>query len=161
MNRNSNIIFIESPSGDPDYPCITPIPWVNNAPDFTGITEPTLSVLMAAYERDKNNIVDIPDPVPTPIVVIPDWDGLNAAILGGALNPIYTRLFASAFGDVAINAAFTVLIPSIQTTRIESAVASAFAALNAYTSYRFTNAEKTLWNGATDSLNFSSLVHLP
>jgi hypothetical protein len=66
MNRNSTTIFIESASNDPASPCITPVPWVNNAPDFTGITEPTLSVLVAVYEAGKDNIVVIADPVPIP-----------------------------------------------------------------------------------------------
>jgi hypothetical protein len=64
MNRNSTTIYIETPSGDPLKPCITPIPWVNNAPDFSGVTEPTLSVLRNTYW--KHDIVVIPDPIPTP-----------------------------------------------------------------------------------------------
>ena len=64
MKRNSITIFIESESGNPANPCITPIHWVSNAPNFTGITEPTLSVLKDAYELDKNNIVVIPNPIP-------------------------------------------------------------------------------------------------
>jgi hypothetical protein len=65
MNRNSTTVYIESPSGDIDKPCITPIPWINNVPDFTGITEPTLSVLKDAYHRCKGDIVIVPDPVDT------------------------------------------------------------------------------------------------
>ena len=60
MNRNSNTLFLESPNA------ITPVPWVNNAPDFTGFTEPTLSVLQDAYQANINNIVIIPDPITEP-----------------------------------------------------------------------------------------------
>ena len=138
--------------------------------DSLNITEPTLSILKAVYERDKDNLVIIPDSEPQPLVAEPNWDGLNAAILSGVLNPIYNQLFAAAFGDLAINTAFTVLISAIQTTRVEAAVASAFAALKAYTSYRFSDdevingeiveGEKTIWNRTTDSLGFSELMHL-
>ena len=50
MNRNSTTIFVESESGDPKHPVITPVPWQNNEPNFTGFEEPTLSVLKVAYE---------------------------------------------------------------------------------------------------------------
>jgi hypothetical protein len=76
MNRNSTTIFIESSSGDIANPCITPIPWLKNAPDFTGITEPTLSVLKAVYESSKDNVVVVADPVPQ--ILQPDWEGFKA-----------------------------------------------------------------------------------
>lgn len=57
MKRNSTTIFIESEN------CTTPVFW-DGLPIWNNFTEPTLSVLKAAYERDKNNIVIVPDPVP-------------------------------------------------------------------------------------------------
>ena len=57
MKRNSTTIFIESENST------TPVLW-DGVPIWNNFTEPTLSVLKAAYERDKNNIVIVPDPVP-------------------------------------------------------------------------------------------------
>jgi hypothetical protein len=76
MNRNSTTIFIESSSGDIANPCITPIPWFKNAPDFTGITEPTLSVLKAVYESSKDNVVVVAD-LALPQILQPDWEGFK------------------------------------------------------------------------------------
>jgi hypothetical protein len=76
MKRNATTIFIESLSGDIANPCITPIPWLKNAPDFTGIAEPTLSVLKAAYEASKDNVVVIADPA-LPQILQPDWEGFK------------------------------------------------------------------------------------
>jgi hypothetical protein len=76
MQRNSTTIFIESPSNDPARPCITPVPWTSNAPDFAGIEEPTLSVLKAAFESGKNNIVVIGEPAHQQPSA--DWQGFKA-----------------------------------------------------------------------------------
>jgi len=72
MKRDSTTIWIESENA------LTALPWVNNAPDFAGITEPTLSVLKAAYERDKNDVVIIPDDTPMSPATTPDWEGFKA-----------------------------------------------------------------------------------
>ena len=83
MNRNSNIVFIESPSSDSNYPCITPIPWINSAPDFTGITEPTLSILQASWQAfvaSGDELVVIADPVPTPVIRTIDMRRLRLAL---------------------------------------------------------------------------------
>ena len=55
--------ILKTESGNPEYPCVTHIPW-NGLPVWDSFTEPTLSVLKAAYERDKSNIVVIPNPAP-------------------------------------------------------------------------------------------------
>ena len=68
MKRNSTTIFIESESGNAEYPYITSVPW-DGSPVWDSFTEPTLSVLKAAYERDKANIVVVPNPVPQPIAI--------------------------------------------------------------------------------------------
>jgi hypothetical protein len=70
MKRDSTTIWIESQNA------LTALPWVNNAPDFTGITDPTLSVLKSAYEADKGNILIIPDVIPAPATA-PDWEGFK------------------------------------------------------------------------------------
>jgi hypothetical protein len=160
MQRNSTTIFIQTPSGDFANPCITPVPWVNNAPDFTGIAEPTLSVLKAAYERDKNSIEIIPSSVPVPLMVPPDWEGLTNQCLGGALHSLFQRLTIAAFGDNGISTARGDITDAILTVRIEAALQSALSNLVTYTAYRFTNDEKILWNSTVASLNFSSAVYL-
>jgi hypothetical protein len=93
MKRDSTTIWIESPNA------ITPLPWVDGAPDFTGITEPTLSVLQDAYEAGKDNIEVIPDPIPVPPIAVPDWMGVMAGLepyfnIGLAVNYlVFTQCF--------------------------------------------------------------------
>jgi hypothetical protein len=94
MMRTSNTIFIESPSGDFAHPCVTPITWIDNAPDFTGITEPTLSVLKAAYEGSKDNIVVIPDETPITPATTPDWEGFKSHLDN---NGIYEQMLTVDF----------------------------------------------------------------
>lgn len=172
MKRNSTTIFIESPSGDLANPCITPVPWAGNAPNWDGITEPTLSVLKAVWERDKNSIVVIPDPVPQPIVAAADWVTLCEQILGGALNGVYTRLTTACFLDPAtatlqqlanannIAVAAGKLDQAVAVTCEEGAVAASLQMLVTTSDYRFTQAEKDLWNATASALNFSALMQI-
>ena len=95
MKRNLTTLFLESPSAT------TPIPWVNNAPDFTGFTEPTLSVLQKTWTdflASGEELEVIADPVPPPPQ--PDWDGFLAEFLSPG-NPVYnataTKVQASSF----------------------------------------------------------------
>ena len=76
MKRTSTIIYLESPNAT------TPLPWVNNAPDFTGIKEPTLSVLQTAWAdfvESGEELEIIPDPPPPP--PDPDWLGFRLAMI--------------------------------------------------------------------------------
>ena len=76
MKRNSTTLFLESPGAT------TPIPWVESAPDFSGFTEPTLSVLQqswAAFLESGGELEVIADPVPPPPQ--PDWINFNTAML--------------------------------------------------------------------------------
>ena len=101
MKRNSSTIFIESESGNPDYPCITSVPW-NGSPIWGSFTEPTLSVLKAAYDRDKASIVVIPDPVSQPTVVVREIDArrLRLALLQlGKLATVKTAI--ASLGEAA------------------------------------------------------------
>ena len=78
MFRNSTTLFLESPNA------ITPIGWVNNAPDFSAFTEPTLSVLQQAWQEFLDSGAEleiIPDPTPEIVTPVPNWDGFNAAML--------------------------------------------------------------------------------
>jgi hypothetical protein len=76
MKRTSTIIYLESPNAT------TPLPWVNNAPDFTGIKEPELSRLQKAWAdfvATGEELEIIPDPPPPP--PDPDWTAFNIAML--------------------------------------------------------------------------------
>lgn len=80
MKRNNYFIYIETPSENIDFPSITPVPWNGSEPDFAGIEEPTLSILQNAWDKDKNNIEIIPDPVPFIETPIPDWQGFGGTL---------------------------------------------------------------------------------
>ena len=78
MKRNSTTLYLQSPGAT------TPISWVNNAPDFSAFTEPTLSVLQKAWQDflDSGEELEvIPDPEPVPEPVVPNWDAsLNFSV---------------------------------------------------------------------------------
>ena len=95
MKHNSITLFLESPGAT------TPLPWVDSAPDFTGFTEPTLSVLQQSWTdflASGEELEVIADPVPPPPQ--PDWDGFLADFLTPG-NPVYnataTKVQASSF----------------------------------------------------------------
>ena len=95
MKRNSTTLFLDSPGAT------TPLPWVGNTPDFSGFTDPTLSVLQqswAAFLESGGELEVIADPVPSPPQ--PDWDGFLADFLSPG-NPVYnataTKVQASSF----------------------------------------------------------------
>ena len=76
MERNSTTLFLESPGAT------TPAPWVDGAPDLSGFTEPTLSVLQqswADFLASGQELEVIPDPLPPPPE--PDWTAFNTAML--------------------------------------------------------------------------------
>jgi hypothetical protein len=79
MKRNSTTLYLISPGAT------TPISWVNNAPDFSNFTEPTLSVLQSSWQAFLNSgqeleVIPDPEPMPEPELV-PNWDGFNATML--------------------------------------------------------------------------------
>ena len=83
MKRSETTLFLESPGAT------TALPWVNNAPDFSSYTEPTLSVLQqswVAFLESGEELEVIADPVPPPPQ--PDWDGFLADFLTPG-NPVY------------------------------------------------------------------------
>ena len=76
MKRNSTTLFLESPGAT------TAVPWVNNAPDFSGFTEPSLGVLQSSWQAflDSGEELEvIPDPPPAPPE--PDWTAFNLAMI--------------------------------------------------------------------------------
>jgi hypothetical protein len=86
MKRNSTTLFLPSPGAT------TPIPWMDNAPDFSGFTEPTLSVLVKAWDdfvASGGELEIIPDPVPVVEQVAPNYPGFNLYMLTNAANAAY------------------------------------------------------------------------
>ena len=69
MKRDSTTLFLESSE------TTTAVPWVDNAPDFSGFSEPSLGVLQQSWQDflDSGEELEIiPDPPPPPSV--PDWE---------------------------------------------------------------------------------------
>jgi hypothetical protein len=76
MKRNSTTLFLDSPGAT------TPLPWVGNTPDFSGFTDPTLSVLQqswADFLASGQELEVIPDPLAPPPEH--DWTAFNTAML--------------------------------------------------------------------------------
>lgn len=153
MKRNSTTLFLESLNAT------TQLPWVADAPDFTGITEPTLSVLRAAWEAGKDNIEIIPDPEPIPEIKNPDWDGLIGKVLGGDLLPLFTRVTAEAINSNPISIARNDINLAVTVIKNENALASSLKLLQ-QVGFIFTDEEKQLWNDAVEELGFSSVVQI-
>ena len=153
MKRNSTTLFLESLNAT------TPLPWVADAPDFKGITEPTLSVLRAAWEAGKDNIEIIPDPEPIPEIKNPDWEGLVAEVLGESLLPLFTRVTAEAINSNPISIARNDINLAVTLIKNEDALASSLALLQQL-GFVFTEEEKQLWNNAVEELGFSSVVQI-
>ena len=155
MKRNSTTLFLESLNAT------TLLPWVNNAPDFTGIEEPTLSILQTAWEAGKDSIEIIPDPEPIPIPEIknPDWEGLTAQSLGGSLLSLFTRLTSEAINSNPISIARNDINLAVTVIKNENALASSLALLQQL-GFVFTEEEKQLWNNAVEELGFSSVVQI-
>ena len=111
MNRNSTTLFLVSPGAT------TPVPWVNNAPDFSSFTEPTLSVLVTAWNDFISNggVVEVvPDPEVYVEPPVPDWDGFNSVFLADVafnqycgtclgLAPVVAMALPTALAQVTTN----------------------------------------------------------
>ena len=106
MNRNSTTLFLVSPNAT------TPIPWVEDAPDFSGFTEPTLSVLQKAWQDflDSGEELEIiPDPEPVVSAPAPQWENFNLALLmdsdfqtAAAVNSLVTNALTTALNNVML-----------------------------------------------------------
>ena len=97
MNRNSTTLFLTSPGAT------TPIPWMNNAPDFSAFTNPTLSVLQQSWQAFLDSGAElevIPDPEPVVEPPVPDWDSFNAYMLSDPTFKGYRDTVRSADGDL-------------------------------------------------------------
>jgi hypothetical protein len=87
MKRNSATLYLESPGAT------TPLPWVDGAPDLSGFTEPTLSVLQqswADFLASGQELEVVPDPLPPPPE--PDWRGFTAEFVNPA-SSLYADLY--------------------------------------------------------------------
>ena len=97
MERNSTTLFLPSPGAT------TPIPWVNNAPDLSAFTEPTLSVLQKAWQAfldSSEELEIIPDPEPVVESPVPDWDSFNAYMLSDSMFKGYRDTVRTADGEL-------------------------------------------------------------
>lgn len=135
------------------------IPWLNNAPDFTGIEEPTLSILQAAWEAGKDNIEIIPDPEPIPEIKNPDWDGLTGKVLGGDLLPLFTRVTSEAINSNPISIARNDINLAVTVLKNETALAASLKLLQ-QCGFVFIDEEKQLWNNAMEELGFSKITKI-
>lgn len=138
--------------------CTITIPKLNGAPDWSVISEPTLSLLQADYEAAEE-IATVPDPVPFTTPVVADWDGLQAHLLAGDLNPIFARLTVAAIDSNPLSTARGDVTDSILTVRVEAALASAIQLLK-MVGWMFTDEEIELWNDKVSALGFSEIVKI-
>jgi len=154
MKRNSTTIFIESTGAT------TSLPWLGSEPDFSGIPEPTLSVILSAWEDGKDTIEVVSDPEPFVEVKEPDWEGLKNSNLGGILAPVYQRLTASAMSSAAMSTAQNQIMLVILYVKDQDALSAGINLLTEHAGYNFTQEEKDIWNQTVSSLNFSEQVFL-
>jgi hypothetical protein len=109
MKRNSTTLFLTSPGAT------TPIPWVNNAPDFSAFTEPTLSVLQQSWQDFVDSGVElevIPDPAPFVEPPAPNWKDFNFTLFtdtnfvsyglaAQSTNPYLVPAIVERYGQIA------------------------------------------------------------
>ena len=171
MKRNNYFIYIETPSGNIDFPSITPLPWDGSEPDFTGIDEPTLSVLQKAWNDflvSGDELEVIEDAPIFATTEYPDWDGLSKRCItpDDSLFALYTRLTLAAMGNTRIAVAQARIETAILTIRVEGALAGGISLLTSpfpldgIVPYIFTQEEKDDWNLAVTALGFSPLVFI-
>lgn len=97
MKRNTTTLYLVSPGAT------TPIPWVDNAPDFSQFTEPTLSVLIKAWDdfvAGGDELEIIPDSEPIVEQPVPNWNSFNAYMLTDQTFKGYRDNVRSIDGDL-------------------------------------------------------------
>lgn len=98
-----------------------------------------------------------------PIEII-RWDLLYQELLNpDGLLPLFQRIKAVAKQSLAVNASFTILIPTLTVTRSEAALAAAIQELAADlldAGAGLTTPEKEAWNAAIADCGFSEIVCL-
>ena len=94
MKRNTTTLFLESPNAT------TPLSWINNAPDFSSFTDPTLSVLQKAWQDfldSEEELEIIPDPEIIPEPLVANWDMFNLQMMSDArFNQVYNQCLSVA-----------------------------------------------------------------
>lgn len=105
MKRNSNTLFLQSPNAT------TPVALVDNQPDFSSFTEPTLGVLQRAWQDFLNSgeqLEVIPDPEPIPEPLTANWDTFNTQMMSDVrFNQVYAQCLSIA--PIVVNALPTAL----------------------------------------------------
>jgi hypothetical protein len=148
------------------------VPRLNGVPDLSHLSELYRDETQTALTEWLLAGNVIPVPVPLPIVLQPDWIGLNNTCLGGVLNNMYNRLTAACFVDPAtatiaqlsnannIAVGKGLLDQSVAVTKMEGAVKASIDLILTTSNYTFTDDEKLLWNEVVTNLDFSSLIYI-
>jgi hypothetical protein len=156
ITRNSQIVFIET-SGTR-----TALPWINNAPDFTGIEEPTLSVLQKAWNdflESGEELEVISASEIMPVIANPDWEGLKNRGIAGDLHSIFARLTAETITNPSLAVPRSDINLIITVTKDEPTLASGLVLLQQF-GFVFAEKEKQLWNNALQELGFSAIAQI-
>jgi len=108
MKRNLTTLFLISPGAT------TPIPWVNNAPDFSSFTNPTLSILQQSWQGfldsgEELEIIPDPEPIVEPTTL--DWDELYQGLM---VSSVYPTLVGIGQQISAVDGALDKTIDAIQ-----------------------------------------------
>jgi len=162
MKRNSTILYLTSPGA------VTPIPWVNNAPDFSQFNEPTLSVLVGAWQQflDSGEEVEIiPDPEPIAEPVVPNWAGFYDQLI---VSQTYNYLLSQTIPHPSISGVMAVMGFSINDGKadpanpnrlaaFQSSVSAVLMALNAV-GLPLSEAMLAEVRGLLDANNFQSIT---
>ena len=155
MKMHKMTIFIESLNA------VTPVSLINGEPDFSGFSEPTLSILREAYEAAKDNIEIIPDPILEPVILPPDWKELLQELLIGSLNPIFRKITLEAISNPAALLARQDIYGAISNPDISDRISALRAGLDMLeAAMPLTQSDRNLWNSTISNLNFPDEVKL-
>ena len=120
MKKDSIYVYIES------FGTTTPVPLDSDGnPIWVGYFGRTLQVLQEAYERDKDNIVTIADPVQQTEITQPDWNGLYKSLMD---TETYQHLVGLSSTITAITSALDKSVDAIQYGIMRPDDADAFTA---------------------------------
>ncbi len=111
----------------------TYLPFVNNQPDYTGVSEPALSILQAAFATGNYEIIDTE---PVEESAVPNWDGFYDQLKN---SNVYNYLLSQTIPYPSISGVMAVMGFSIKDgqddpvnpNRIASLQASVYAVLMA------------------------------
>jgi hypothetical protein len=126
MQRNSTTLFLISPGAT------TPIPWVNDAPDFSAFTEPTLSVLINSWQTFVNSgqeleVIADPEPIPEPEPT-PDWNQFYDGLI---MSSTYNHLLQLTAVAPNITGTITAIAVAIVQGQLDPSNPNRLAALQA------------------------------